>query len=123
MLCATLFDLSRQDIALERYLFIIMQVDPEHRQQVIDAYKEHGRVASETEPGLLRFDVHQDEADPNRIILYEAYASPEAHSTHVEGESHKRARGLVDSLIEQGKCQRTPTNLQPIFTHASPPDK
>jgi (4S)-4-hydroxy-5-phosphonooxypentane-2,3-dione isomerase len=103
---------------MERYLFIIMQVDPEYRQQVVDAYIEHGQVAAETEPGLLRFDVHQDESDPNRIILYEAYASAEAHSTHVEGESHKRARGLVDSLIEQGKCRRTPTNLQPVFTHA-----
>ena len=104
---------------MERFLIITMQVDPEHRQSVIDAYREHGRVASETEPGLLRFDVHQDQADPNRILLYEAYASDEAHATHVEGESHKRARGLVDQLIEQGKAKRTPMNLQPVITHAT----
>ena len=104
--------------AMERYLIITMQIDPAHVGEVIEAYKEHGRVASETEPGLVRFDVHQDQADPNRIILYEAYASDEAHATHVEGESHKRARGLVDSLIEKGKAKRDPTNLSPVFTHA-----
>ena len=103
---------------MERYLIISMQIDPAHVDEVIEAYKEHGRVASETEPGLVRFDVHQDQADPKRIILYEAYASAEAHSAHVEGSSHKRARGIVDKLIEQGKARRDPTNLSPLFTHA-----
>ena len=103
---------------MERYLIVSMQIDPAHLDDVIEAYKEHGRVASETEPGLVRFDVHQDQADPNRIVLYEAYASPEAHAAHVEGESHKKARGLVDSLIAQGKAKREPLNLSPVFTHA-----
>ena len=97
---------------------ITMQVDPAHTREVIDAYREHGRVASETEPGLVRFDVHQDGADPNRLYLYEAYADDAAHRTHVEGESHKRARGLVDQLIAQGKAERSATNLGPVFTHA-----
>ena len=103
---------------MERYLIVSMQIDPAHVDEAIEAYKEHGRVASETEPGLVRFDVHQDQADPTRIILYEAYASAEAHAAHVEGDSHKRARGLVDSLIERGKARREPLNLRPIFTHA-----
>lgn len=104
---------------MERYLIITMQIDPTHVQDVVDAYREHGRVASETEPGLVRFDVHQDQSDPTRIILYEAYASDEAHATHVAGESHKRARGLVDSLIERGQARRDPLNLSPVFTHAT----
>jgi quinol monooxygenase YgiN len=104
---------------MERYLIITMQIDPAHVQDVVDAYKEHGRVASETEPGLVRFDVHQDQSDPTRIILYEAYASDEAHATHVAGESHRRARGLVDSLIERGQARREPLNLSPVFTHAT----
>lgn len=103
---------------MERYLIITMQVEPQHREQVLEAYREHGRVAAASEPGLLRFDVHQDANDPNRIVLYESYASDEAHTCHVEGESHKRARGVVDALIEQGKCQRTATNLRPVYTHA-----
>jgi (4S)-4-hydroxy-5-phosphonooxypentane-2,3-dione isomerase len=105
---------------MARYLMISMQIDPAHVGEVIEAYKEHGRVASETEPGLLRFDVHQDQSDPNRIILYEAYASDEAHAAHVEGASHKKARGVVDALIAQGKAKRDATNFNPVFTHAAP---
>src|SRR6266542_6086156 len=104
---------------MERYLIIRMQIDPAHVDEVIAAYKEHGRVASETEPGLVRFDVHQEQADPTRILLYEAYASAEAHAAHVEGDSHKRARGLVDALIAQGKAKREHLNLTPLFTHAT----
>ena len=104
---------------MEHYLIISMQIDPAHVEEVVEAYREHGRVASQTEPGLVRFDVHRDQADASRIILYEAYASAEAHAAHVAGASHKRARGLVDSLVEQGKAHREPVNLSPIFTHAS----
>ena len=104
---------------MARFLIITMTIDPAHTQDVIAAYQEHGRVASETEPGLVRFDVHQDQSDPNRLYLYEAYADDAAHALHVEGESHKKARGLVDALISQGKAQRVPANLNPLFTHAS----
>ena len=104
---------------MARFLIITMNIDPAHTQDVIAAYKEHGRVASETEPGLVRFDVHQDQSDPNRLYLYEAYADDAAHAVHVEGDSHKKARGLVDQLIEQGKAQRVPANLNPLFTHAT----
>jgi quinol monooxygenase YgiN len=102
---------------MERYLIVTMQIDPAHVQDVIDAYTEHGRVAAATEPGLLCFDVHQDQADPTRIILYEAYADDAAHAAHLEGDSHKRARGVVDSLIERGKARRELLGLRPVFTH------
>lgn len=95
-----------------------MKIDPAHTHEVVEAYREHGRVASESEAGLVRFDVHQDGADPNTLLLYEAYADDTAHRVHVEGDSHKKARGLVDQLIEQGKAERVPTNLSPVFTHA-----
>ena len=98
---------------MERYLIITIttQIDPAHVQDVIDAYKEHGRVAAATEPGLLRFDVHQDQADPTRIVLYEAYASDAAHAAHVAGDSHKRARGLVE-LADRAR-QGPPRVAQP----------
>ena len=105
---------------MARFLLITMVVDAAHREEVFEAYKDHGRVASETELGLVRFDVHQDEADPSRLYLYEAYADDAAHRAHMEGESHKRARGLVDELIAQGKCKRLePVRMKEVFTHAA----
>lgn len=101
-----------------RFLLIAMRVDPAHRDELIAAYQEHGRVAAATEPGLVRFDVHLDEADPNRLYLYEAYADADAHAAHVAGESHRRARGLVDALIAQGKCERAEAiRLRPVYAH------
>ena len=34
------------------------------------------------EPGNLRFDVLQDDADPAKFVLYEAYESEEASAEH-----------------------------------------
>ena len=34
------------------------------------------------EPGNLRFDVLQDDADPSNFVLYEAYESEEASAEH-----------------------------------------
>lgn len=36
------------------------------------------------EPGIARFDVMQDEADPTHFVLYEAYRSVEATAAHKE---------------------------------------
>jgi (4S)-4-hydroxy-5-phosphonooxypentane-2,3-dione isomerase len=36
------------------------------------------------EPGNLRFDILQDNADRSRFVLYEAYATEEAVSAHKE---------------------------------------
>jgi quinol monooxygenase YgiN len=72
-------------------------VKPEHREEFIQTVVEHGRAAVPTEPGTLRFDVIVDQDDPHRILLYEAYADPEAFNAHLAGESHQR---LVRVLTE-----------------------
>ena len=38
--------------------------------------------ASVQEPGVLRFDVFQDQDDPARFVLVEVYRSADAHATH-----------------------------------------
>src|SRR5579859_3921106 len=38
--------------------------------------------ASLTEPGVLRFDVIQDEADPAHVVLVEVYRDAEASAAH-----------------------------------------
>jgi len=47
----------------------------------IDATLENARQ-SRREPGNLRYDVLQQEADPTRFFLYEAYRSPEDFAAH-----------------------------------------
>ena len=41
------------------------------------------------EPGTLRFELIQDESDPNRFYLNEGYESAEAFDVHANGEHIK----------------------------------
>ena len=88
---------------MERVFFFSMQVEPEHRQELLDALTEHGRICVQTEPGTLRFDVLEDDADPNALYLYEAYTNEAALMTHRNGGSHINASLVLSSLRERGK--------------------
>ncbi len=63
-------------------LIVNIQVQPYHRQEFIDAMLDDARGSVNDEPGCLRFDVLQDETDPNRIYLYEVYTDQAAFEAH-----------------------------------------
>lgn len=55
-----------------------------HREQVQDFLSATlvNAQASLAEPGVLRFDVIQDRADPEHIILVEVYRNDDASAAH-----------------------------------------
>jgi (4S)-4-hydroxy-5-phosphonooxypentane-2,3-dione isomerase len=69
-------------------------VKPEFRDAFIEATREN-HLHSVKEPGNLRFDILQDESDPDKFVLYEAYASKEAVAAHKETEHYQRWRDTV----------------------------
>ena len=63
-------------------VFAAFQMQPEHRDDFIDALLDDARGSVETERGCVRFDVLRDEEDPNKVHIYEVYrdrAAVEAH--------------------------------------------
>src|SRR3569833_4781411 len=66
-----------------------VRVKPEHVADFIEASRANHQ-ASLRGPGNLRFDVLQDASDPARVILYEAYRSTDAATTHKK-TAHKQA--------------------------------
>lgn len=64
-------------------LCVRVQVKPEHVEDFRAAILENAR-ATRGEPGNLRFDVLQEEADPRRFFLYEVYRTPEDFPAHQE---------------------------------------
>ena len=63
-------------------LHVTVQVKPERLAQFLEAVR-HDAVHSENdEPGCLRFDVHQDRDDPNRLYYYEVYRNEAALEAH-----------------------------------------
>lgn len=53
------------------------------------------------EPGNLRFDVLQDDADPSKFVLYEAYESEEASAEHKKTAHYLTWRETVADWMAQ----------------------
>jgi autoinducer 2-degrading protein len=65
-----------------RALFVTVSMKPEYRDQILKGALEDGRGSREDEPGCLRFDVVQDDSDPNTIYFYEVYRDDAALEAH-----------------------------------------
>ena len=64
----------------------IISVDFEIREGTIDQLlplvSENARNSVENEPGCLQFDVVQDNANPNHLMLFEVYKDEAAFQAH-----------------------------------------
>lgn len=64
------------------------------------------------EPGIARFDVVQEQDDPTRFILVEAYRTPEDPARHKETEHYKKWRDTVADMMAE---PRTSIKLANVF--------
>src|SRR5215813_9980857 len=56
------------------------------------------------EPGVLRFDVIQDQADPTHVVLVEVYRDEAAAAAHKETEHYAVWRDAVADLMAQPRA-------------------
>jgi (4S)-4-hydroxy-5-phosphonooxypentane-2,3-dione isomerase len=75
-----------------------VHVRPDDIGGFLDATRQNAR-ASLTEPGVLRFDVVQDETDPGHVVLVEVYRDGAAAAAHKETEHYARWRDAVAELM------------------------
>lgn len=73
-------------------------VKPEHREAFVAATLAN-HAASVAEPGNLRFDVLEAAEEPERFILYEAYASAEAAAAHKQTAHYATWRDTVADMM------------------------
>ena len=71
--------------------------------------------ASLAEPGVLRFDVIQDEADPAHVVLVEAYRDADASAAHKLTPHYAAWRDAVAGMMAE---PRASTRFGAVF----PPD-
>ena len=70
-----------------------------------DCIEQYKQVASENaecsrqEPGVVMFDVLQDQKDPTRFVLNEIYKSPADQQAHRETAHFKRFKERVTPLL------------------------
>jgi len=64
-----------------RVVHVDVAVLPEHLEDFLAATRANA-AASRQEPGVLRFDVVVDRADPTHVVLVEVYADEDAPAAH-----------------------------------------
>jgi autoinducer 2-degrading protein len=77
-----------------------VRVRPERTADFLAATLVNART-SLTEPGVLRFDVLQDEADPGHVVLTEVYRDEQAPAAHKQTPYYATWRDAVADMMAE----------------------
>lgn len=64
-------------------LVVTIDIKPGFEEKFVAEMLDDARGSVRNEPGCVRFDIVQDEKEPNRIHLYEVYKDRAAFDTHM----------------------------------------
>ena len=90
-------------------LIVSVRVKPERRDEFLRAIEEDGRGSREDEPGCLRFDVLQDQADPDHYYFYEVYRDDAALAAHRQAPHYRVWAKAIEDGVLDGPVVRTRT--------------
>ena len=68
---------------------------------------------STKEPGIARFDIVQEEGDPTRFVLVEAYRTPDAPARHKETAHYQVWRDVVAPMMAEPRTSVKYSNVFP----------
>ena len=94
---------------------LIVQVQVRVKSGCVDAFKQvttDNARHSVQESGIARFDVIQQQDDPTRFVLIEAYRTPEAPAKHKETAHYSRWRDAVADMMAE---PRTSVKFGEVF--------
>jgi (4S)-4-hydroxy-5-phosphonooxypentane-2,3-dione isomerase len=89
-----------------------VHVKPEYVDAFRQACLENARQ-SVKEPGIARFDVVQQQDDPARFVLVEAYRTSEAPAAHKETAHYAQWRDAVAPMMAEPRTSVKYTNVFP----------
>jgi len=95
---------------------LIVHVHVHVKSESVEAFKEATLAnsrASVQEPGIVRFDVIQQNDDPSRFILVEVYRSVEATAAHKETAHYAAWRDAVAPMMATPRTSVKFTNCFP----------
>ena len=95
---------------------LVVHVDIAVLPDQVDAFlavTEENAAASRDEPGVLRFDVLTDRADPGHVLLVEIYRDDAAAAAHKETEHYLRWREAVADMMARPRQATRYVNTSP----------
>ena len=78
-----------------------LKVKPEMREKFIAAAQDDSTCSVRDEPGCVRFDVIQDNADPDRFYFYEVYKDEAALKAHRQTPHYPRWRAAAAEVLAE----------------------
>lgn len=75
-------------------------------------------AASIHEPGVVRFDVMQESADPTRFVLCEVYRGPEGAAAHKQTTHYQTWRDTVAPMMAEPRTSKSFATVTPPSTWA-----
>lgn len=95
---------------------LILHVNVHVRPECIEAFRAAtlaNAQESVKEPGVARFDVLQDAADPTRFLLQEVYRSADAPAAHKQTAHYNAWVAAVTDLLAEPRTRSTYANVFP----------
>ena len=95
---------------------LIVHVDIAVGPDQLDAFlaaTQENAVASRDEPGIVRFDVLSDRADPTHVVLVEIYRDDAAAAAHKDTAHYQRWRDTVAPMMARPREAKRYVNLSP----------
>ena len=95
---------------------LLVHVDIEVLREQLDAFltaTEKNAVASRDEPGIVRFDVLSDRADPTHVVLVEIYRDDAAAAAHKDTAHYQRWRDTVAPMMARPRQATRYVNTSP----------
>jgi quinol monooxygenase YgiN len=93
-----------------KILIVHIKVSKDRVQDFIAATRENA-AASREEPGVARFELLQDEADPCLFVLVEAYRDEGAQAGHRETAHYKKWKELAEPMMAEPRTRALYTEL------------
>ena len=94
----------------------VIHVHVHVRADAVDAFRQATLVNAEhslREPGVARFDVLQQQDDPARFVLVEAYRTSEAIAAHKATAHYAAWRDAVAPMMAEPRWSTKYTNVAP----------
>jgi len=89
-------------------IVVPLKVKPEMREKFLAAAQDDSTCSVRDEPGCLRFDVLQDNTDPNKFFFYEVYKDEAAFKAHQQTPHYPRWREAASVCLveptQAGRC-------------------
>lgn len=87
-----------------RIIIVNIKVKPESVDDFIAATRENA-AKSVLEPGIARFELLRDEADPCRFALVEAYRDDEGQARHRETAHYAKWKDAVEPMMAEPRAR------------------